>query len=150
MRAADTLGQLVEQGHHDLSNGPLVKVSLSQYKGGDKTFWNSAGSMTSRISSSSLRNITSLGLCTLGQYLTEKNSALMGATAFVWNGWADCKVLFNTVARTWWPVLSSLGPSPGTGLHSRQVGGGRLTGSAPCAGAKVPEKKNILEVLLQD
>ena len=29
MRAADALGQLVEQGHHDLSNGPLVKVSLS-------------------------------------------------------------------------------------------------------------------------
>jgi hypothetical protein len=34
-----------------------------------RTFWNSAGSITSRISSSSLRNITSLGLCTLGQYL---------------------------------------------------------------------------------
>ena len=38
MRAADALGQLVEQGHHDLSNGPLVKVSLSQYKRATKPF----------------------------------------------------------------------------------------------------------------
>ena len=32
------------------------------------TLTNSTGSMTSKISSSSLRNITSFGLCTLGQY----------------------------------------------------------------------------------
>lgn len=31
------------------------------------TFWNSAGSMTSKISSSSFKNITSLGECVFGQ-----------------------------------------------------------------------------------
>ena len=66
---ADTLGELVEEGNHHLQcncDYPVKTFSKS-----DNTFWNSAGSMTSNISSSSLRNITSLGLWTLGQYLSE-------------------------------------------------------------------------------
>lgn len=38
---------------------------------GVMTFWNSAGSITSRISSNSFRNITSFGLCTFGQNLSR-------------------------------------------------------------------------------
>ena len=38
---------------------------------GTMTFWNSAGSITSSISSNSLRNITSFGLCVFGQYFNK-------------------------------------------------------------------------------
>lgn len=38
------------------------------------TFWNSAGSITSKISSTSLRNMTSLGELTLGQYLSKPST----------------------------------------------------------------------------
>ena len=42
------------------------------------TFTNSTGSITSRISSSSLRNITSLVLYTFGQYLSSPNTTWEG------------------------------------------------------------------------
>ena len=48
-----------------------------------QTFWNSAGSITSRISSSSLRNMTSLGLCTLGQYLGDEVVMVSGEVGVV-------------------------------------------------------------------
>ena len=45
-------------------------------KSGSMTLMNSMGSMTSKISSSSFRNITSLGLCTFGQYLSRPRTTL--------------------------------------------------------------------------
>ncbi|KAK2191935.1 hypothetical protein NP493_42g06012 [Ridgeia piscesae] len=61
---------------------------------GTITLLNSAGSMTSRISSSSFRNITSFGLCTFGQYFNSANvtgSVRLGSFSRNWTTqYASC------------------------------------------------------------
>ena len=58
---------------------------------GSMTLTNSEGSMTSRISSSSLRNITSLGLWVLGQYLSRAVTACRETKALGLDGlWVGC------------------------------------------------------------
>lgn len=86
-------------------------------KSGSMTFTNSDGSITSRISSSSLRNITSFGLWVLGQYLRRAMTTCTAAakphgshqshnaSKAVW----ECDVL---------PVQWACCPSPGTEPHN--------------------------------
>ena len=62
-------------GEHGTWKWGLETHLASCRNSGSMTLTNSDGSMTSRISSSSLRNITSLGLWVLGQYLSRAVTA---------------------------------------------------------------------------
>ena len=94
-------------------------------KRGSRTLANSAGSITSRISSNSLRNITSFGLCTLGQNF--RRPAKQGKVKIVDN-LNECNLnqsfrhdvkqrsrhmkFFIDITYPWWPGASNWGLSP--------------------------------------
>ncbi len=77
------LGSYLGGGGWPKVGEPTWKCGLEMHlaiclKSGTMTLANSTGSITSRISSSSFRNMTSLGLCTLGQYLSRPITTLQG------------------------------------------------------------------------
>lgn len=88
------------------------------------TLANSAGSMTSKISSSSFRNITSFGLCTLGQYFS--NPFITGSVKF-----GSFSRNCTTQYANWgWYTLSDLTLCKGSRTRSKNNLCSSLRGSA--------------------
>ncbi len=93
-------------------------------KSGSCILTNCAGSMTSRISSISPRNIT-LNWILVNWFVNKKNHIWLPLSVSTF--WARIS------ASLWWLALWVWRPFPGTALHSRPAGRGTGTGIAPYA-----------------